>query len=173
LEHILTNSYKDGMIHYLNSHPEDFDEAIQLAVTDKQPYSWRAAWLLWSCMEVNDVRIRVYVKNIIDAIPSAKDGQKRELLNVLLKMELSEDDEGRVFSMCVDIWEQIHKRPSVRWKAFHLIVRMMQKYPDLIHEIEFLTQDQYIDSLSPGIKYSIKNVLKDIPQKIDSGCISL
>lgn len=51
LEHILTNSYKADMISYLKSHPEDFDEAIKLAIADKQPYSWRAAWLLWSCMK--------------------------------------------------------------------------------------------------------------------------
>ena len=36
LEHILTNSYKADMISYLKSHPEDFDEAIKLAIADKQ-----------------------------------------------------------------------------------------------------------------------------------------
>lgn len=60
LEYILTNSYKAEMITYLKTHPEDFREAIKLAISDKQPYSWRASWLLWSCMDKNDLRIRKY-----------------------------------------------------------------------------------------------------------------
>ena len=40
----------------------DFEEIIKLAIVDKQPYSWRAAWLLWSCMDKNDQRIHKYIK---------------------------------------------------------------------------------------------------------------
>lgn len=36
LEHIITNFYKADMISYLESHPEDFEEVIRLAMTDKQ-----------------------------------------------------------------------------------------------------------------------------------------
>jgi len=50
------------MISYLKSHPDDFEEIIKLAIVDKQPYSWRAAWLLWSCMDKNDQRIHKYIK---------------------------------------------------------------------------------------------------------------
>ena len=64
LENILTSSYKAEMISYINTHPNDFEEAIELAVSNKQPYSWRAAWLLWSCMEKNDPRIQVHLKKI-------------------------------------------------------------------------------------------------------------
>ena len=86
LEHILTTSYKSEMIAYINSHPEDFDEAIQLAIADKQPYSWRASWLLWSCMNYNDQRIRSYVDQIINTLPTKGDDQKRELLLILQRM---------------------------------------------------------------------------------------
>ncbi|HOT89685.1 MAG TPA: hypothetical protein PKZ43_03525 [Bacteroidales bacterium] len=62
LEYILTHSYKTDMISYLKSHPDDFEEIIRLAIADKQPYSLRAAWLLWSCMDKNDQRIHKYIK---------------------------------------------------------------------------------------------------------------
>ncbi len=63
----------------MENHPEYFNEAIELALVDKQPYSWRAAWLLWSCMEENDKRIRKYLKKIIDSLKSKDDGHQREL----------------------------------------------------------------------------------------------
>ncbi len=64
-ENKLLNSYKDEMISFMHSHPEVFEEAIQLAISDKQPYSWRAAWLLWSCIEKNDKRIQSILERLL------------------------------------------------------------------------------------------------------------
>lgn len=160
LEHILTNSYKAGMISYMATYPEDFEQAIKLAISNKQPYSWRAAWLLWSCMEKNDRRIQPYIKKIIDSFTTKNDGHQRELLKILLQMELNEEYEGFLFNVCVTVWEKINKKPSVRFTAFQIIVKIAKKHPDLFHEIVFLTQNQYMDSLSPAVKKSISKMIK-------------
>lgn len=162
LEWTLTNSYKADMISYLVAHPEDFEEAMKLAIADKQPYSWRAAWLLWSCMEENDQRIQGYLKKIINTISDKNDDQQRELLIILQKMEINEELEGSLFNHCVTVWEKIGKKPSVRYNAFKIIVKIAKKHPDLSHEIGFLTQDQYMDSLSPTVKRSISKMIKKI-----------
>ena len=162
LEHILTSAYKDEMISFMNSHPEYFEEAIKLAISDKQPYSWRAAWLLWSCMEENDERIQGYIKNIISTITAKEDGHQRELLKILLNMELNEEHEGYLFNECVSVWEKINKKPSVRFTAFKFIIKTAKKHPDLFNEIDFLIQDQYLDSLSPGVKRSVSKMVKEI-----------
>jgi hypothetical protein len=160
-EHILTSSYKADLLSYMNAHPEDFKEAIELAVSNKQPYSWRAAWLLWSCMEENDQRIQGYIKNIINTITTKNDDHQRELLKILLLMELDEEYEGFLFDVCVSVWEKINKKPSVRFTAFKVIVKIAEKHPDLSHEIIFLTQNQYMDSLSPVVKRSISRMIKE------------
>ena len=165
LEHILTSSYKAEMISYLNSHPKDFEEAIKLAVSNKQPYSWRAAWLLWSCMEKNDKRIKGYVKYIIDTISVKSDNQQRELLIILHKMEINEELEGLLFNHCVSIWQKISKKPSVRYNAFKMIVKIAKKHPDLYHEIILLTQIQYLDSLSSTVNNSIFEMIKEFKIK--------
>lgn len=159
LEHILTHSYKADMISYLKSHPEDFEEAIKLAIADKKPYSWRASWLLWSCMDKNDHRIHRYVKKIIDTLPTKCDDQLRELLIILQRIELSEDYEGRLFDICVNVWEKIGKQPSVRYNAFKLMVKIIKDHPDLSKEITFLTESHYMDSLSESVKKSISKMI--------------
>jgi hypothetical protein len=161
-EHILTNAYKDEMIAYLNSHPEDFEEAITLAISDKQPYGWRSAWLLWSCMEENDRRIKGYVKKIIYTISTKGDGHQRELLKILQLMELDEENEGVLLNVCVNLWKKTNGRPSVRYTAFMFMNKMAAKYPDLSHEIGLLTEDQYLDTLSPGIKLAVKRIIKKL-----------
>ena len=166
LEHILTNSNKADMISYLKSHPEDFEEAIKLAISDKQPYSWRAAWLLWSYMDKNDLRLQSYLKKIIDVLPTKSDDQLRELLLILQRMELDDDYEGELFNTCVNVWEKIGKKPSVRYNAFKLIVKIAKKHPDLSNEIILLTQTHYIDSLSDTVKKSIFKMIDGLKPKI-------
>jgi hypothetical protein len=162
LEHILTSTYKDEMIAYLNTHPEDFEEAIKLAISDKQPYGWRSAWLLWSCMEENDKRIQGYIKKIINTISTKGDGHQRELLKIVQLMELDEEDEGILLNECETLWKKTNIRPSVRYAAFVCMNKMVTRYPDLVHEIELLTDDHYLETLSPDIKLAIKRMIKKL-----------
>ncbi|MCB2205092.1 hypothetical protein KQI65_10110 [bacterium] len=161
LERILTEAYKEEMIPWLKDHPESFDEAVVLALSDRQPLAWRAAWLLFDCMEDNDARVRRYRSKIIATIPKREDGHQRELMKILSRMELNEEHEARLFDHCVSVWEQPAKSPSVRITAFRHIVRMAKKYPELANEITGLTQDWHLETLSPGVKRSIARLLND------------
>jgi len=143
------------MIVFLNSHPEYFTEALELALGDRQPYCWRAPWLLYSCMEENDSRVRPYIPKIIAVIQEKKDGHQRELMKLLHLMDLDDEQEGRVFDICMNMWESISKGPSIRYNAFMFILKVVNKYPELKPEFDFITQDQYLETLSPGIKHSI------------------
>ena len=161
LEQVLINSYKAGMIEYVESHPEDFDELVKLSIEDKQPFSWRAAWLLWSCMTKNDQRVFHYIDSMIKTLPTKRDGHQRELVKILSDMELNEDQEGQVFDICVSLWEKIGKKPSIRYTAFKEILKIAQKYPELANEISFLTQEHFTETLSPGVRKSINRMITD------------
>ncbi len=162
LENILISTTKDGMISYLRNHPEDFEHAVSLAVNGEQPFSWRAASLLWSCMEYNDSRIRKHAQKIINALLCANDGHQRELLKILLNMDLKKEHEGILFDKCMTIWESINKQPSVRFTALKFVQKMAEKYPELSSEVNFITQDQYFKTLSPGVRKSILKATKKL-----------
>ena len=158
----LLNSYKDEMISFMHAHPEYFEEAIELAIADKHPYSWRAAWLLWSCIEENDERIQKYIGNIVDTLETKDEGHQRELLKILLKLELNEEYESILFEHCMNIWEGINKSPSVRVNALKFIIKIAKKHPELAKEITYLTEDHYLVSLSPGAKNSVSKLVKEL-----------
>ncbi|RPI62494.1 MAG: hypothetical protein EHM44_06765, partial [Ignavibacteriales bacterium] len=107
----LLSFYKEEMVAFLKSQPEHFNEAINLAVSDDQPFAWRSAFLLSSYMEDNDTRVKKYVKPILACIKSKNDGHQRELLKILYRMKLSDKEEGMVFDICIRLWEQISKDP--------------------------------------------------------------
>ncbi len=160
LESIITGSYKTSMISYMAAHPEEFNELLKLAISDKQPYSWRASWLLWSCIKENDQRVQRHIKDIIDSLPSRNDSQQRELFLTLQKMELTEKYDGILFNICVSVWEKVNKKPSVRINAFKLMVKIAKKYPELSNEISILTQNQYLNSLSATARKSISKMVE-------------
>lgn len=162
LEHMLTHAFKEQVITFLKEHPEHFEEAINLALSDKQPYCWRVASAIWSTMEENDKRIQKHIKAIFNTIKTKKDGHQRELIKILMNMELNEDYEGILFNLCVDIWEKINKQPSVRYTALLFILKTAKKHPDLANEIVLFAQDHYLETLSPGIKRAIKNMVNEI-----------
>ena len=162
LEKTLTSCYKNEMISFMNSHPECFEEAVELAVADKQPYSWRAAWLLWSVIEENDKRIKKYIKRIVNAAKTKSNSHQRELLKILLMMELDEKYEGVLFDICMDVWEQIDKSPSVRVNALKMIIKIANKHPELVKEISFLAQDHYLESLYPGARRSVRKLMNEL-----------
>ena len=162
LEECLTNNYKDGMIAFLQSNPECWEETIQLAVTNKQPYSWRAAWLLNSCIEKNDIRIQLLIPTFIESLNNKTDGHQREILKILLLMELTEKQESIVLDFCIQLWKDILKTPSVRYTAFRFMHNITLKYPELKNEIKFYTEKIYIETLSPGVRKSINKWIQTL-----------
>lgn len=167
LEKILVSSYKQEMIAFLKTHPEYFNEAIGLAISDNQPFAWRSAFVLFDSMEENDKRIKKHINTIIKCINDKKDGHQRELLKILYKMNLNEKQEGIVFDICIRLWEEIGKDPSVRLTALKFIIKIASKYPELLEEIKFLLNEEYLATLSSGVKHSIRKMIKGLVHQDD------
>ena len=165
LETKLISSYKNEMISFLKFNPRYFNEAMNLAVSNKQPFAWRSAFLLFDCMEINDKRVKKNIKTIVESIKDKNDGHQRELLKILYKMEINEKYEGILFNICIDLWEQINKSPSVRVTALKFIFKLIKKHHELFDEIKYLLQDQYLVTLSPGVKYSVEKMILELNGK--------
>ena len=117
---------------------------------------------MWSVIEKNDNRIQKHIQKIVEVVKNKNDGHQRELLKILLMMELDEKYEGVLFDICLGIWEQIDKSPSVRINALKMIIKIANIHPELKQEISFLTQDHYLESLSPGARHSAFKLMKEL-----------
>jgi len=163
LKNILTASLrKDKMVDFLKKNPDLFDETLEISLDDYEPESWRAAWLIKHYMAKNDKRIIKKINSILKELPNKKDGHQREFLKILMDMKLSEKQEGILFDKCFVIWEDISKSSSVRGTAFLIIINTVKKYPELLTEIEFLTQKHYSETLTHGIRNIIVKSIKEL-----------
>jgi hypothetical protein len=155
LEQKLTTLHKAEMIAYVASHPEAFEELIGLALTDKQPYSWRAAWVLWGCMAKNDSRVQKHADKIIEVLGIRKENLQRELLLILQRLELSDNQKGILFDKCISIWKANDKQASVRYNAFRMMTKIAAAVPELRKEVRSYSDKIYMETLSDTTKKCI------------------
>ncbi len=155
LRTILLKRKKAEMVEFYQNHPDCFDEAIEMALSNEDPFCWRAAWMIGGDIKKNDSRIAPHTSKIIELLPNFEDGHQRELLKILLQVKLTEEQESLLFDLSVNLWEQVRKKPSIRHFAFKAMVQIAKKYPELNHEILLLSQPHYINPLSPGIRASV------------------
>jgi hypothetical protein len=161
LQYALTHLYKRDLIAYMNAHAEDFPELLDLALSVRHECSWRAAWLLWSCMEVNDQRVQAHVSSIIDLLPGIDDNRQREFLIILQRLEIAEEHDAHLFEICTQIWANLKKNASLRFHAFKIMLALSRIYPEFANEIVSLTDSYYLDQLSESLKKSIMRLMMD------------
>jgi len=153
---------KNLVVEKINEESSFFKEILHLALQNNQPAGWRSAWLLKHSLGKNDSRIQKKINKIIEAIPKVEDGHQRELMLVLEKMELDEDQEGHVFDISISLWESINKPSSVRIQGLKFILKTIKKYPELKNEVEFLFDPIYSDNLTPGMMNMYKRFMKEV-----------
>ena len=163
LEKRLINHFnKEELIASINENDDLFNHMVSIALSNRNPKSWRAPWVICQAMHKNDSRIEPYFEAFVKAIEGKKDGYQRELLKIINKMDIPEEFEGILFDKCSAIWEIPKKSPATRIVAFKIMLEIAHKYPDLKNEIAFLTQKHYTETLSPGIQNSLKKMMKRV-----------
>lgn len=162
LDIVLSKFFKKDVFNFMNQFPEEFESIVALTITDEKPICWRAAWVVQTFMEQDDERVQPYVDAILQIIPQKEDGHQRELLKILAQMNLNDDRESILYDECVAIWESVRKKPGTRYFAFQQMVKMVEKYPELMQEIHAVTQPQHINTLSPGVRQGVVKLIQQL-----------
>ncbi|MFY0652667.1 MAG: hypothetical protein JXQ96_11565 [Cyclobacteriaceae bacterium] len=163
LEAMFTTRFsKEEMMEKVRRSPENLKETIRIVTSSQEPQCWRAAWILGHSFRKEKFMLDDYVDELIAAIEGKNDGHQRELVRLLSTMKLNDDQEGRLFDICMTLWESMKKAPAVRIFAFRFIAKVVKKYPELKEEITFLTQEHYLETLSPGIRKGVEKTMNTL-----------
>ena len=144
------------MIAFIDETPGSFEEALELALSDRQPVCWRATWIIKNYMEKDDIRVQPYVRDFVNILADKKEGHQRELLKILMKMNLDDEYISFLYDFCVKAWKEPKNQPSLRHTSIGFVLKCAKENPDFGHGISELSQAVYMDSLSAGIKRSVQ-----------------
>lgn len=154
-EQLLVSEMKPEMVAYLKAHPEEIPSVVALGLTHRQPFAWRAVWVLEEVVEPNDPRIYSFLPRIVAFLPEAEDGHCRSWLMVLHHLQIPEQYQAALFDLCMQVWCNPHKQASLRYHALQTMERLAAPYPELQQEIAATLSEALVESLSPGIRHSL------------------
>ena len=99
-------------------------------------------------LKLEDQFFQKYHLKIIKGISEKESGHQRELLKLVIDKNLSEEEEGRLFEVCIEIWKDIHKKPGTRSYAFKFIHQVVLKYPEIKNELVGLFESEYLENMN-------------------------
>ncbi len=158
LDYIFDNfRKKEAMIAYVKANPNLFPTLLAASLNNDYTHAWRCTLLLGHIITKNDKRVlRVADDYINNLLALNHDGHQRQVLIILDKITLGEEQEGRLFDKCMTLWEDVNKIPSTRTRAFWMLVKIAKPYPEIRQEIKHFTTEYYLKTLSPGIRIIIE-----------------
>lgn len=162
LSALLTHNYKFDISNYLYANPELFEDLFELALQEHPKLSWRAAWAFYDFINSKKHIVEENQHRIFKILPFREENHQRELLKLIDEIEIDENYIALAFDECLKLWVQLYKKPSVRYNAFKIMLKLANKYTIFQNEFIFYTSSKYIESLSPGAKHSINKLLKNL-----------
>lgn len=144
----------------LEGNPQVVKDFVDYAVSNKE-YAWRAAWILHHYSEKFPRELDQYAQILINSLKDvAGHGHIREILKVIYKLKLSEEQTSEMFDICYDFLQNNKLQSSVRGMSFMFLMRVANEYPELKGEIEVIFEN-IKDFLSPGIRHGMEMRLRN------------
>jgi len=160
LKNIILSCRKSEMLKYINEHPEFIEDIITFALSDEQPIGWRAAYLLNQVVKSHKEKLSEFIPVILAETLEKTSGHQRELIKILSQFKLKDEETGKLFDLCIRIWENITNSPSERITALKFILMTTDEYSELKNEISHFFDLRYTEQLPRGAKHSV-NLLEE------------
>jgi len=121
-----------------NSKKEELTRILwEIMISNKHPHAWRAAWSLFHLVEKQRELMRPYLKEIVEMLPIFKhDGQKREMMKVLLLFPTTDLEMGKLVDICFRILDNPNESLAVRVHAMQIIYNISEIEPDIKPELK-------------------------------------
>ena len=160
---LTTRIHKESLLEKIKASESNIEKLFQWSLSTEQPLGWRATWMMKQLLRKNDPRLVPFVAPALDRFMEFNESQKREWLRTLLDQQISEDEEGKLFDLCINEWKKIHNHPALRSTAIQHLIKIIKKFPELKGELNHLMEAAYLESLSPAIKKSAMKQWQSLP----------
>ena len=142
--------------------PSHFDTLLQLALHEKDPLAWRAAWVLDGSDEKKPGLAHKHISNIVQALPELESkGSLRSLLRMLTRYDIPEEEQGLLIDLCFSYLVSELFPLAVKVHAMQIIYLHVLIYPELKNELIAVIEDQE-ENNSVGFKSRGRNLIKQL-----------
>ncbi len=143
---------KDLLIGEVIKSESHFITLLQLALYEKDPIAWRAAWVLDGSDEFKPGLARKHIGKTVKALPELESvGTLRSLLRMLTRYDIPENEQGLLIDLCFSYLVSELYPVAVKAHAMTIIYHHVLLYPELKNELIAVIEDQ-AENNSVGFK---------------------
>ena len=162
LADIPSGTEKDLYIQEVGDSEEKFRILLDLALYEKDPVAWRAAWILDGSDEQNPGLASNSTGKIIRRLPEIKStGSVRSLLRLLCRYPIDEEDQGILIDLCFGYMVSELYPVAVKVHAMQIIYNHVLIYPELKEELVTVIEDQ-VNNNSVGFMSRGRRIIKQL-----------
>jgi hypothetical protein len=162
LADIPSGTEKDLYIREVGDSEEKFRILLDLALYEKDPVAWRAAWILDGSDEQNPGLASNSTGKIIRRLPETKStGSVRSLLRLLCRYPIDEEDQGTLIDLCFGYMASELYPVAVKVHAMQIIYNHVLIYPELKYELVTVIEDQ-VNNNSVGFMSRGRRIIKQL-----------
>ena len=136
-----------------------FDELLSLALSDQEPFNWRASWGILYFSEKYPEKIQPHLRAIAEKLPElSSHTQIASLLRLFDKIQFDLEEFGDLLDYCIHVIRIPQPREYIKVIAINMLIKFCKKNTELKPEII-----QQIEMAQPS--FEMKN-LKKMSKKV-------
>jgi hypothetical protein len=153
---------KDLFIREVIGNKGQFGALLDLALHDKDPVAWRAAWVLDGSDEQQAGLATKHLHKIVHALPALESmGSLRSLLRLLSRHDIPEESQGMLIDLCFGYLVSELYPVAVKAHAMQIVYMHVLLYPELKEELVTVLEDQ-MDNNSVGFLARGRRLIKQM-----------
>jgi len=153
---------KDLYIREVGDSVRKFTVLLDLALNEKDPVAWRAAWILDGSDEQHPGLASGSISRIVNRLPEVKSaGAIRSLLRLLCRYPVDEGDQGILIDLCFGYMLSVLYPVAVKVHAMQIIYHHVLLYPELKDELISVIRDQ-AENNSVGFRSRGNRIIKEL-----------
>ncbi len=141
---------------------EAFKTLLDIALYEKDPLAWRAAWVLDGSDERSPGLATDFISGIVHRLPEIESrGSLRSLLRLLCRYDIHEDGQGILIDLCFKYLVSELYPVAVKVHAMQIIYQHVLIYPELKEELSTVIKDQ-VENNTVGFKSRGMRLIRDM-----------
>jgi hypothetical protein len=153
---------RDIYIRAVGQSEENVATLLDLVFEEKDPVSWRAAWVLDGSDELHPGLAGDFVHFIIEQLPGlSSNGALRSLLRMLCRYKIPEEQQGLLIDLCFGTMVSELYPVAVKVHAMQIIYNHVLLYPELKDELITIIEDQ-LENNSVGFSSRGRRIIRQL-----------
>ncbi len=164
IEHSKANSLK--IADFIGNDEAKFADLMKLFFADEYRVTQRAAYAFLITVDKHPELVKPYFKKLVSQLArkDAHDAVRRNVVRALQVIEIPKNLEGRIFSHCFDLVEDMSEPIAIRAFALTVATRIAKQEPALIDEL-CLAVEKFMKNPSPALKVRIRKLYAEKDKK--------